>query len=570
MEIQSLIESHFYLEHLLTLTDLPQTPVRPSFTQFFLAQTQAQPQHSGGGGGTLLIVVIAMVALIVGVGVGVALAGMLAGRKLDRLRVEAEQLTSRAKEDARNAAEKIKLEAERKALDRKEAVDKELEAARNEQREFERRLAKREDILDRKEEALTLKEQQQGERGEHLDQRKQKLAVREEQLEALLEKRQRELERIAELTSAQAREMLLERVADQTRSEMGRVTRSIIEEAEEGAKDEAKEILINAIQRYANEHSSETTVRTVAIPSDDMKGRIIGREGRNIRAIEKATGADIIVDDTPGVIVVSCFDKVRQAIAVESLERLIADGRMHPTRIEEVVEKVTGEIGEKIIKAGKDAAVDLGLKGLHPKVIEAMGRLTYRTSYGQNVLKHSIEVAYLCQMIADQLGLDGKLAKRCGFLHDIGKAMDHEMEGGHPKIGMDFARQYGEKDEAVLNAIGAHHADMPSTTWYTPIVMAADSVSAARPGARRESMERYIQRLNDLQDIALAMPGVSEAYAVQAGREVRVMIDADRVSDDESYLIAHEIAKRVSSEMTFPGEIRVTVLRETRAIEIAR
>lgn len=570
MEIQSLIESHFYLEHLLTLTHLPQTPVRPSFTQFFLAQTQAQPQHSGGGGGTLLIVVIAMVALIVGVGVGVALAGMLAGRKLDRLRVEAEQLTSRAKEDARNAAEKIKLEAERKALDRKEAVDKELEAARNEQREFERRLAKREDILDRKEEALTLKEQQQGERGEHLDQRKQKLAVREEQLEALLEKRQRELERIAELTSAQAREMLLERVADQTRSEMGRVTRSIIEEAEEGAKDEAKEILINAIQRYANEHSSETTVRTVAIPSDDMKGRIIGREGRNIRAIEKATGADIIVDDTPGVIVVSCFDKVRQAIAVESLERLIADGRMHPTRIEEVVEKVTGEIGEKIIKAGKDAAVDLGLKGLHPKVIEAMGRLTYRTSYGQNVLKHSIEVAYLCQMIADQLGLDGKLAKRCGFLHDIGKAMDHEMEGGHPKIGMDFARQYGEKDEAVLNAIGAHHADMPSTTWYTPIVMAADSVSAARPGARRESMERYIQRLNDLQDIALAMPGVSEAYAVQAGREVRVMIDADRVSDDESYLIAHEIAKRVSSEMTFPGEIRVTVLRETRAIEIAR
>lgn len=351
---------------------------------------------------------------------------------------------------------------------------------------------------------------------------------------------------------------------------MGRVTRQIIEEAEEGAKDEAKEILINAIQRYANEHSSETTVRTVAIPSDDMKGRIIGREGRNIRAIEKATGADIIVDDTPGVIVVSCFDKVRQAIAVESLERLIADGRMHPTRIEEVVEKVGGEVQERIVKAGKDAAVELGLKGLHPKVIEAMGRLTYRTSYGQNVLKHSVEVAYLCQIIADQLGLDGKLAKRCGFLHDIGKAMDHEMEGGHPKIGMDFARQYGEKEEAVLNAIGAHHADMPSTTWYTPIVMAADAVSAARPGARRESMERYIQRLNELQDIALAIPGVAEAYAVQAGREVRVMIDADRVSDDESYLIAHEIAKRVSNEMTFPGEIRVTVLRETRAIEIAR
>ncbi len=541
-----------------------QTIVSPGLAQPLLAQA------GSGAWGMILPVTVGVVALLVGIGAGVALSGMLAGKKLDRLRDEAEQLTSRAQEDARNAAEKIKLEAERKAIDRKEAVDKELESARNEQREFERRLAKREDILDRKEETLTLKEQHLSEQGEHLDQRKKTLGAREEQLEALLEKRQRELERVAELTSSQAREMLLERVADQTRAEMGRVTRSIIEEAEDGAKDEAKEILINAIQRYANEHSSETTVRTVAIPSDDMKGRIIGREGRNIRAIEKATGADIIVDDTPGVIVVSCFDKVRQAIAVESLERLIADGRMHPTRIEEVVEKVTGEIGEKIIKAGKDAAVDLGLKGLHPKVIEAMGRLTYRTSYGQNVLKHSIEVAYLCQMIADQLGLDGKLAKRCGFLHDIGKAMDHEMEGGHPKIGMDFARQYGEKDEAVLNAIGAHHADMPSTTWYTPIVMAADSVSAARPGARRESMERYIQRLNDLQDIALAMPGVSEAYAVQAGREVRVMIDADRVSDDESYLIAHEIAKRVSSEMTFPGEIRVTVLRETRAIEIAR
>ncbi|MFG0314700.1 MAG: ribonuclease Y, partial [Phycisphaerales bacterium] len=342
------------------------------------------------------------------------------------------------------------------------------------------------------------------------------------------------------------------------------------EDAVEEAKTKATEITLMAIQRIATEVTSESTVRTVAIPSDDLKGRIIGREGRNIRAIERATGVDIIVDDTPGVIVVSCFDKVRQAIAVESLERLIADGRMHPTRIEEVVEKTRDEINERITKHGKEAALEVNIRGLHPKIVDAMGRLHFRTSYGQNVLRHSIEVAFLSQIIAEQLGLDGRLARRCGFLHDIGKAMDHEMEGGHPKIGMDFARQYGEKEEAVLNAIGAHHADMPSTTWYTPIVMAADAVSAARPGARRESMERYIQRLNELQDIALAIPGVAEAYAVQAGREVRVMIDADRVSDDESYLIAHEIAKRVSNEMTFPGEIRVTVLRETRAIEIAR
>ena len=480
---------------------------------------------AAGNSHVTLTVLIGFIALIAGLGLGYVLAGFIGSKKLEGLKAEAEVIASRAKEDATNAADKILIEADRNALARKEAVDKELEAARNEQREFERRLAKREDILDRKEETLSHKESNLSEQSERVEAERERLRAREAELTDLKDKQQRELER---------------------------------------------EILINAIQRYANEHSSETTVRTVAIPSDDMKGRIIGREGRNIRAIEKATGADIIVDDTPGVIVVSCFDKVRQAIAVESLERLIADGRMHPTRIEEVVEKVTGEVGEKIIKAGKDAAVELGLKGLHPKIIEAMGRLTYRTSYGQNVLKHSMEVAYLCQIIADQLGLDGKLAKRCGFLHDIGKAMDHEMEGGHPKIGMDFARQYGEKEEAVLNAIGAHHADMPSTTWYTPIVMAADAVSAARPGARRESMERYIQRLNDLQDIALAIPGVSEAYAVQAGREVRVMIDADRISDDESYLIAHEIAKRVSNEMTFPGEIRVTVLRETRAIEIAR
>ncbi len=541
---------------------LPQLVEASPFASLTLAQSQSN--------NSVMILVVGVIALIVGLGLGVVLAGVLGGKKIDRLRNEADQIASRAKEDAATAGEKIILDAERKALERKEAVDSELETARNEQRENDRRIAKREDNLDRKEDMLAEREQAVMDRRDKLDARKEALREREQEIDELIEKQRRELERVAQIDRNQAKELLLERVSEQSRSEMGRVTRKIVEEAEDGAKDEAKEILINAIQRYANEHSSESTVRTVAIPSDDMKGRIIGREGRNIRAIEKATGADIIVDDTPGVIVVSCFDKVRQTIAVRSLETLVTDGRMHPTRIEEVVEKVKSEVQEKIIKAGKDAAVELGLKGLHPKVIEAMGRLTFRTSYGQNVLNHSIEVAYLSQIIADQLGLDGRLARRCGFLHDIGKAMDHEMEGGHPKIGMDFARQYGEKDEAVLNAIGAHHADMPATTWYTPIIMAADAVSAARPGARRESMERYIQRLNDLQDIALSQPGVTEAYAVQAGREVRVMINADRVTDDEAFLIAHEIAKKVSNEMTFPGEIKVTVLRETRAIEIAR
>ncbi len=521
-------------------------------------------------GGMATVLIAAGVALLVGMAIGVFGARVLTGQTLSNAKSEANEIIRRAEDDAKNAAEKIRLDAERKALERKESADKELETARSEIRDTERRIAKREDLVDRKEEALTVKERTLSEQGSRLDKRAEQLAEQEKQIAELRDRQEIELQRVSQLDKGQARELLLERVAEKARHEMGKVTRQIVEEAEENARKEATEILINAVQRYANEMTSESTVRTVAIPSDDMKGRIIGREGRNIRAIEKATGADIIVDDTPGVIVVSCFDKVRQAIAVESLERLITDGRMHPTRIEEVVEKVKAEVEEKIMKAGKDAAMELGLKGLHPKIIEAMGRLSYRTSYGQNVLKHSVEVAYLSQIIADQLGLDGKMARRAGFLHDIGKAMDHEMEGGHPKIGMDFARQYGEKDEEVLNAIGGHHADIPATTWYTPIIMAADAVSAARPGARRESMERYVQRLNELQDIALSQPGVTEAYAVQAGREVRVMIDADRVSDDEAYLIAHEIARKVSDEMTFPGEIRVTVLRETRAIEIAR
>lgn len=527
----------------------------------------AQDQ-SGSISGTTVLIGIGV--LFVGALAGFFLAPMVASKKLQAMKSETSQLTKRAEEDAKNSADKIQIEAERKALTRKAEVDKELEAARADFRESERRLAKREDNVDRKDETLSRKEQSLEDKADRLEDRKIDLQERQTKLDEILEKQEHELERVAQLNSSQAKEMLLERVADKARGEMGKITREIVDEAEDKAKDEAREILINAIQRYANEHSAEATVRTVAIPSDDMKGRIIGREGRNIRAFEKATGADIIVDDTPGVIVVSCFDKVRQAVAVEALERLIADGRMHPTRIEEITEKVRSEISEKVIKAGKDAAMELKLKGLHPKIIEAMGKLTYRTSYGQNVLKHSMEVAYLSQMIADQLGLDGRLARRAGFLHDIGKAMDHEAEGGHPKIGMDFAEQYGEKDEAVLNAIGGHHADIPATTWYTPIIMAADAVSAARPGARRESMERYVQRLKDLEGIALNQAGVTEAFAVQAGREIRVMIDADRVSDDEAYLAAHEIAKRVSNEMTFPGEIRVTVLRETRAIEIAR
>jgi ribonuclease Y len=325
-----------------------------------------------------------------------------------------------------------------------------------------------------------------------------------------------------------------------------------------------------AIQRYAGETSSDSTVRSVKVPSEDLKGRVIGREGRNIRHFEKVTGVDVLIDDTPGVISVSCFDRVRQAVAAEALQKLVNDGRIHPTRIEEVVEQCRREVHERMIKAGQDAAMEADVRGLHPKVIEMMGRLHFRTSYGQNVLRHSIEVAFLCQLIASQLGLDAATARRAGFLHDIGKAMDHEVEGGHPAIGMEFAKRHGETSEAVLNAIGGHHGDIPCTTPFTPIVTSADAVSGARPGARRESMEHYIKRLEQLESIAMEQPGVQEAFAIQAGREVRVIVDANKADDARCFAIAQEVAKRVEAEMTFPGEIKVTVLRELRAEASAR
>jgi ribonuclease Y len=507
--------------------------------------------------------------VVAGVLIGLPVLRRLGVGAVGAAKAEAESIRAKAQQDAQAALSRAELDAERKALERGQKVEAELAAKREEARETERRLAKREDLVDRKLEQLTSREESMARAEQQLKDRLASAQAREAELTATLAQQREKLLSISGMSVEQARELLLARVEDESRAEAAKVVRRTIENAEHDAKEKAREITLMAIQRYASEHTSESTVRTVPIPSDDMKGRIIGREGRNIRAIEKATGVDIIVDDTPGVIVVSCFDKVRQAVAVESLQRLIADGRMHPSRIEEVVEKVRSEMDERINKFGKDAAQEVNLRGLHPKINEAMGKLHYRTSYGQNVLKHSIEVGYICQIIADQLGLDGALARRCGYLHDIGKAMDHEVEGTHPKIGYDFAKQYGER-EPVLNAIAGHHGDVPSTSFYTPIVMAADAVSSARPGARRESLEKYIQRLEQLQDIAMKHQGVTEAYAIQAGREVRVMVDARRVGDDEAYAVAQSIAKRVSEEMTFPGEIKVTVLRETRAIEIAR
>ncbi|MFG0331031.1 MAG: ribonuclease Y [Phycisphaerales bacterium] len=516
--------------------------------------------------GLLAALVVGSVAA--GLVLGIVAVRLVTGSTVRQAQRERDQIIENAESEAENIRQRAELDAEKKALERRERVEEEISQAREKLEELERRLTKREDNLDRKLDTLSIKERSLDERAEKLSESEAKVATREEELDRLIMQQTDKLHEITGLNPDQARELLLSRVEEECKHEVNAIAQKRYLEAEEDAKSRAREVILAAIQRTAAEVASESTVRSIPIPSDDMKGRIIGREGRNIRAIERATGVDVMVDDTPGVISVSCFDKVRQAIAAEALQRLVEDGRVHPTRIEEVVATVRAEVEERIVRFGKEAATEVKMRGLHPKISEAMGKLHYRTSFGQNVLRHSIEVAFMSQIIADQLGLDGALARRCGFLHDIGKAMDHEMEGGHPKIGMEFCRKYGEREE-VLNAIGGHHGDIPATSPYTPIVMAADAVSGARPGARRESMEQYIQRLEQLESIARGYSGVHEAYAIQAGREVRVIVDAKSISDADAFGVARKIATQVSEEMTFPGEIKVTVLRETRAVEYA-
>ncbi|MSR05322.1 MAG: ribonuclease Y [Phycisphaerales bacterium] len=517
-----------------------------------------------------LLILIVLAAPALGAGVMWTLVKQFSTRSMARATKEAESVVAAARAQAEARSKTIELQAEKAATERRHALDREMQSALADVKASQSRAEKREETLDRKLEQI-------GQREQKLESREQRIADLEKrttELQANLETERaavrEQIEKVAGMTMDEARELYMAEVRRHADHDAAVLAQKIVEEAERDARDKARQITLLAIQRYAAENATETTVRTVKIPSDDVKGRIIGREGRNIRTIERATGADILVDDTPGVISVSCFDKVRQAIAAETLQRLVADGRIHPTRIEELVAQVTRDINERIQKDGQAAVLETNLRGLHPKVIEAMGKLAFRTSYGQNVLRHSVEVAFLCQMIADELGLDGTIARRAGFLHDIGKAMDHEMEGGHPAIGVEFLRKHGEKSEAVLNAVGGHHADIPATTPYTPIVMAADAISSARPGARRESMELYVKRLQQLEALAREHEFVDEAYAIQAGREVRVVVDAKKADDAYAFRIAQEIAKRVEEEMTFPGEIKVTVLREVRAEATAR
>ncbi len=516
-----------------------------------------------------LDIVVAAAALVLGVALGYAIRYALARRSRNMAERRAEQILDTAEQDAQRIRRDAEIAAKDEVYRLKESFEKEAEEQKRELRQQDRRLQRREETLDGKLENLTNQERKLSEKEEELGTRKEDLERRREDLGNVLTQQREKLLEISSMSEPEAREVILHEVKDEMDQEVGEIVQKAMERAKEEAETRARDIVVTAIQRTAADHSSESTVSVIGLPNDDMKGRIIGREGRNIRAFEKATGVDVIVDDTPGVVVVSAFDSVRRETARRSLERLVADGRIHPTRIEEVVKETTKEMDEVLREAGKKAVQECDLTRVHPKLVDLLGRLKFRTSYGQNVLNHVIEVSNLCGVMASELGLDVKLAKRAGLLHDIGKSIDHEMEGGHPAVGADIARRCGESKE-VVNAIAAHHEDVPIETAYGVLAQAGDAISAARPGARRETLERYIKRLERLEEVARGFGGVTEAYAIQAGREVRVIVHPGKVTDQVAVKMCRDIAQKIEMELTYPGEVKVTVVRETRAVDYAR
>jgi len=481
----------------------------------------------------------------------------------------AQEIIDEAKAEAERLTRDAELKAREEIYKKREELEKEATETRRELRDFEKRLSRREDSLDRKVDLLNKKERYIENLEQNLARRRKELDERHNELERMIEEERLTLHRLSGLSEEEAKKLILERVEKETESEIAELLNKAMEKARETAEQKARDIISMAIYRCASDHTAENVVSSVELPNDDLKGRIIGREGRNIRALERVTGVDVIVDDTPGVVVVSGFDGVRREVARRALEKLVLDGRIHPARIEEVVASTRKEVEQVVREAGKQTCFDLGVHGLHPKLVELLGKLKFRTSYGQNVLQHSIEVAHLCAIIAGELKLNAQLAKRCGLLHDIGKAIDQEMEGTHPQIGSEIAKRFGEKPQVVA-AIAEHHDDANPGSPYTVIVSAADSISASRPGARRESFEKYIKRLERLESIANSYSGVENAYAIQAGREIRVIVEADKVNDKAAAKICHDIATEIQEELSYPGEVRVTVIRETRCVEYAR
>ncbi|MGI6017957.1 MAG: ribonuclease Y [Marvinbryantia sp.] len=469
-------------------------------------------------------------------------------------------------DDALKVAETKKrealLEVKEESMNRKNELDKETKERRAELQKYERRVLSKEEALDKKSDALERRETS-------IAAKEEELTKKSVEIESIHEKKVQELERISGLTSEQAKDYLLKTVEDEVKSDTARLYKELESRAKEEAGKKAKEYVATAIQRCAADHVAETTISVVQLPSDEMKGRIIGREGRNIRTLETMTGVDLIIDDTPEAVILSSFDPIRREVARIALEKLIVDGRIHPARIEEMVEKAQKEVETMIREEGEAAALEVGVHGIHPELIRLLGRMKFRTSYGQNALKHSIEVAQLAGLLAGEIGLDIRIAKRAGLLHDIGKSIDHEIEGSHIQIGADLCKKYKES-ATVINAVESHHGDVEPETLIACIVQAADTISAARPGARRETLETYTNRLKQLEDISNAFKGVDKSFAIQAGREIRIMVVPEKVSDADMVLLARDISKQIEAELEYPGQIKVSVIRESRAVDYAK
>ena len=510
----------------------------------------------------IVLIVVAIVVALISAFIATQVRKNVVEKKIGSAEGKAREIIDEAIKSAEAKKKEALLEAKEENLKAKNELDKEIKERRAEVQRYEKRVLNKEEAIERKSESLEKKEN-------GLKNKEEKLAEAQTKVDELSEKRVQELERISGLTSEQAKEYLLKTVEEEVKIETAKLVKELESQAKEEADKKAKEIVVNAIQKCATDHVSETTISVVSLPNDEMKGRIIGREGRNIRTLESLTGVDLIIDDTPEAVVLSGFDPIRREIARIALEKLIVDGRIQPTRIEEMVNKARKEVENMIREEGEAATLEVGVHGIHPELVKLLGKMKFRTSYGQNALKHSIEVAHLSGLLAAEMGLDVRIAKRAGLLHDIGKAVDHEMEGTHIQLGVDLCRKYKES-AVVINAVEAHHGDVEPENLIACIVQAADAISAARPGARRETLETYTNRLKQLEDITNSFEGVDKSFAIQAGREIRVMVIPEKVTDADMVLMARDISKQIEAELEYPGQIKVNVVRESRAIDYAK